>query len=345
MNQAGDLKIDAFCHILPRPFFDRVMELPETAESAGLRQRISKIPALHDLEVRLGQLEEFGDGYRQILSMAAPPVEDLGPPEVSVELAKVANESQAELVRDHQERFAGFVACVPVNDVDASLTEIDRAVNDLGALGIQIYTHVNGEPYDRPRFLPLFEKMAELDKMIWIHPSRNANWPDYPTEDRSLYEIWWAFGWPYDTATLMARLVFSGVLERHPHLKMLVHHGGSMVPHFSGRVGPGWDQLGARTPPDRKSEVEHQLTKRPLDYFKLYYGDTALMGAQHAIRCALEFFGADQMLFASDSPYDPEKGPGFIRETIANLDGLDISEEDRRKIYSGNAIRLFGLEV
>lgn len=345
MTQAAGLKIDAFCHILPHPFYERVTNLPETQESAGLRQRITKIPALYQIDVRLSQLEEFGDGYRQILSMAAPPVDDLGPPATSVELAKIANDSQAELVQKYPERFAGFVACVPVNDIDASLLEIDRAITELGALGIQIYTHVNGEPYDRPRFLPLFEKMAELDKTIWVHPSRNANWPDYPTEERSLYEIWWALGWPYDTATLMARLVFSGVLERHPGLKILVHHGGSMIPHFSGRVGPGWDQLGSRTPPDRKSEVEHNLSQRPVDYFKMFYADTALMGAQHAIRCSLEFFGPEQVLFASDSPYDPEKGPGFIRETIANLNDLAISDEDRQKIYFGNAIRLFGLEI
>jgi aminocarboxymuconate-semialdehyde decarboxylase len=117
-----------------------------------------------------------------------------------------------------------------------------------------------------------------------------------------------------------------------------------MIPHFSGRVGPGWDQLGSRTPEERKSEVANELTRRPLDYFKMFYADTALMGAQHAIRCALEFFGPEQMLFASDSPYDPEKGPGFIRETIENLDTLDISDEDRHKIYSGNAQRLFGIE-
>ena len=339
------MKIDAFCHILPRPFFDRVMELGDTPAAAGLRGRIQGIPALYDLDVRLGQLEEFGSDYRQILSMAAPPVEDLGPPTVSRELARLANESQAELVSAHPERFVGFVACIPVNDVDASLAEIDYAVGELGAHGIQIYTHVNGEPFDRPRFEPIFEKMADLDRMIWVHPSRNADWPDYPTEDRSLYEIWWALGWPYDTAVLMARMVFSGVLERYPDLKFLIHHGGSMIPHFSGRIGPGWDQLGSRTPPERKHEVEHSLTKRPLEYFKKFYADTALMGAQHAIQCALEFFGPDHVLFASDSPYDPEKGPGFIRETIKNLDSLDLSDVDRQKIYSGNAQRIFGLEL
>jgi len=339
------MKIDAFCHVLPRPFFDRVMGLNDTPAAAGLRGRVSAIPALYDMDVRLRQLEEFGDDYRQILSMAAPPVEDLGPPSVSRELARLANDGQAELVEKHPERFCGFVACIPVNDIDASIKEIDYSVRDLGALGVQIYTHVNGQPFDHPQFEPLFDKMAELDRMIWVHPSRNAEWPDYPTEQRSRYEIWWALGWPYDTAVLMARLVFSGVLERYPNLKILSHHGGSMIPHFSGRVGPGWDQLGSRTPEQWREEVEHDLTKRPLDYFKMFYADTALMGAQHAIRCATEFFGVDHMLFASDSPYDPEKGPGFIRETISNLDGLELSDVDRQKVYADNARRLLGLEI
>lgn len=142
----------------------------------------------------------------------------------------------------------------------------------------------------------------------------------------------------------MSRLVFSGVLERHPGLKVLIHHGGSMVPHFAGRVGPGWDQLGARTPPDQKEDVEHYpLSGRPIDYFRRFYVDTAMFGAAHAIRCCLDFFGADRVLFASDSPFDPEKGPGYIRSTIANIESLGLSEGDRQAIYEGNARRLLAL--
>jgi aminocarboxymuconate-semialdehyde decarboxylase len=141
----------------------------------------------------------------------------------------------------------------------------------------------------------------------------------------------------------MARIVFSGILERHPDLKILIHHGGSMVPHFAGRVGPGWDQLGARTPPDRAHEVEHSLSKRPLEYFKMFYADTAMFGAAHAIQCCIEFFGVDRILFASDTPFDPEKGPGYIRSTIENLESLDLSAEDREKIYAGNARRVLGV--
>lgn len=94
----------------------------------------------------------------------------------------------------------------------------------------------------------------------------------------------------------MARIVFSGVLERHPDLKLLIHHGGSMVPHFSGRVGPGW-QLGTRTPPELAEDVQgYPLAKRPIDYFLMMYADTAMFGAAHALRCSIDLYGADRVL-------------------------------------------------
>ena len=335
------MKIDVFCHLMPRPYAERLDSHGATAASANLRMRSSGVPAMVDLDLRFRQMDEFGPDYRQVVSLPAPAPEDLGPPGVAADFARLGNEGLAELVLRHPERFAGFVAGLPMNDVDAALREIDHACGELGALGVQIYTHVNGSPMDDPRFEPLYRRMAELDRMIWVHPSRNSSWPDYPTEKRSRYELWWVFGWEYDTAIFMGRIVFAGVLERYPGLKILVHHGGSMVPHFSGRVGPGWDQLGARTPPDQREDVEHYpLSKRPIDYFRMFYADTAMFGAQHAIRCSLDFFGADHVLFASDSPFDPEKGPGYIRATIANIEALDLTDEERRSIYEGNARRL-----
>jgi predicted TIM-barrel fold metal-dependent hydrolase len=336
------MKIDAFCHILPRAYAQSIEQL-DSATAANIRARIAGVPSLIDLELRLRQLEEF-DNYQQIISLPAPAPEDLGPPEVSRRLARLGNEGLAELVAGNPDRFAGFVAAVPLNDVEGTLSEIDYACGQLGALGVQTYTHVNGRPFDDPRFEPFFAKMAEVDRMIWVHPNRDASWPDYPTEQRSRYEVWWVFGWPYETAVYMARLVFGGVLERHPDLKVLIHHGGSMVPHFAGRVGPGWDQLGARTPPDRHEEIDHYpLTARPLDYFKRFYVDTAHFGAENALRCSLEFYGVERALFASDSPFDPEKGPGYIRATIANLEALELSAQERHAIYEGNARRIIGL--
>ena len=334
------MKIDAYCHLFPRSYFDRLSALGDTPQAANLRRRTGGVPALVDLNVRFRQMDQFGD-YRQVVSLPAPPPEDIGPPAVAVEFARLGNDGLAELVQRHPDRFAGFVAAVPMNDPEAAVREIDRACGQLGAVGVQIYTHVNGHPMDEPRFEPVYARMAELDRMIWVHPSRNSSWADYPTEQRSKYELWWVFGWEYDTAIFMGRMVFSGVLERYPDLKILVHHGGSMVPHFAGRVGPGLDQLGARTPPDQANDVRHYpLSRRPLDYFRMFYADTAMFGAANAVRCAIDFFGVDRVLFASDTPFDPEQGPGYIRETIANLESLGRSGGDLQRIYEGNARRL-----
>jgi uncharacterized protein len=339
------MKIDAFCHIMPRPYYDRFFELDASVHAANLRKRVSNIPSLVDMDVRFAQMDEFGD-YRQIINIAAPPVEDLGSVRVSREMSRIGNEAMADLVRNNPDRFAGFTACVPMDDPDAAVSEFEYAVTELGAIGAQIYTHVHGAAMDDAAFEPFYAAVANRGALLQVHPCRSSAWPDYPTEPRSKFEIWWTFGWEYDLSAFMARVVFSGVLERHPGLKLLIHHGGSMVPHFAGRVGPGWDQLGARTPEEQKEDVTgYPLTKRPIEYFKMMYADTAMFGAAHALRCSIDFYGTGHVLFGSDSPYDPERGPGYIRSTIKNLNEIGLSDAEREAIFHGNVERLFGLAV
>ncbi|WP_354541078.1 amidohydrolase family protein [Rhizobium sp. OAE497] len=256
----------------------------------------------------------------------------------------MANDGQAELVEKYPERFAGFVAALPMNAPEAAVREAERAFTELGANGLQIHTNVNGAPLDEERFFPIFEVAAKHNKPVLLHPSRNASMTDYATEDKSKYEIWWTFGWPYETSAAMARLVFSGFMDRLPDLKVLAHHMGEMVPYFEGRVGPGWDQLGKRTTDEDLTLVLKRLKKRPLDYFKDFYADTAVFGSKAATICGLEFYGSDRILFASDSPFDPEKGPGYIRDTLKILNSLDLPKEDMEKICFRNAEALFGLK-
>ena len=115
------------------------------------------------------------------------------------------------------------------------------AVGELGALGVQLFSNVNGAPLDDPRFDPILARMEALDRMIWLHPTRDAGRPDYATERESDFGIWWSLGWPYETAAALSRLVYSGQMDRHPRLRVIAHHGGGMVPHFSARLamGPG----------------------------------------------------------------------------------------------------------
>jgi predicted TIM-barrel fold metal-dependent hydrolase len=339
------MKIDAFCHIMPRAYHERFFALAENAQTGDLRERVSLLPTLVDLDERFRQMDEFG-GYRQLINMAAPPVWDMGSPQDSRDMARLGNECLAELVADHPDRFVGFCAGVPLDDPDAAVEEYLYARNELGAQGVQIYTDVHGRALDAPEFDPFYEAVADSGGLLQVHPCRSSAWPDYPTETRSRYEIWWAFGWEYDMSAFMARIVFSGVLERFPELKLLIHHAGGMVPHFAGRVGPGWDQLGMRTPESRKEDVEgYPLTKRPLDYFKLMYADTALFGAKHALQCSIEFYGVDHIVFGSDSPYGPPTHGGYLMPTIENIDELDLTGEERAAIYHGNITKLLGLPV
>ena len=204
--------------------------------------------------------------------------------------------------------------------------------------------NVQGKPLDLPAFQPIFAAMAARDFPIWLHPYRSADMADYATEDRSLYEIWWTLGWPYESSVAMSRLVFSGIFDRYPNLKVITHHMGGMIPYFEGRVGPGWDQLGARTSDRDYTKLLKELKKRPLDYFKMFYADTALFGAYDATVCGLRFFGVDQVLFASDAPFDPQGGRQYIRDTIAIVDRLPITTEEREQIYWRNAVRLLKLD-
>jgi predicted TIM-barrel fold metal-dependent hydrolase len=259
-----------------------------------------------------------------------PPLEEVGPPEVAAEFARIANDEMAELVRRFPDRFAGFAAALPMSDIDAALVELDRALTQLGALGAQFYTNVLGVALDDPRFEPLFARLEEAGRAIWLHPTRSAAWADYPAESRSDYGLWWSIGWPYETAAALSRLVYSGHMERHPRQLVIAHHGGGMVPHFSARLamGPGYRQ------------IKDTLPRPPLDYFQRFYADTALFGAPHAVRCVLDFFGPQHVLFGTDMPLGPANA---VDATVADIDAAGLSQEDTAAVYAGNAARLLGL--
>ncbi|MFE6402624.1 amidohydrolase family protein [Streptomyces alboflavus] len=336
------MKLDAYSHILPRRYFARMREL--AVDTAALKRWL-ELDALHDLDARLRMMDEFGDGYQQVLTLSSPPIERLAAPHESPALARLANESLHELCARHPDRFPAFVASLPLNNPDAALAELAHALDDLGARGVQLFTNVDGKPLDAPEFRGIFAEMARRDLPIWLHPARGAAFADYATEDTSRYEIWWALGWPYETSAAMARLVFSGLLEQHPTIKIITHHLGAMIPFLEGRIGLGWgDQLGSRTAGGDLARLrETVLPHRPLEYFRRFYADTALSGSVGGIRCGLDFFGADHVLFGTDCPFDPEGGPGFIRGTIRALDTLDLADADRARIYHGNILRLMRL--
>lgn len=331
--------IDAFNHFFPKPYFDALLETPAGRKDIG--KRVSSIPALYDIDLRLRIVESF-ENYSQLLSHGLPPMERLWGADKTPEMAKIANDGLAEIAAAHPRHFVGWSALLPMNAPAAAAREAERAIRN-GANAIQIATNANGVPLDDPSFLPIFEIIASSRKPILLHPSRTREMPDYPTEKVSKYEICSVLGWPYETSVTLARLVFSGIIDRFPQLKIIAHHLGGVIPYLEGRVAHSFDQLGVRTSDEDYGSLLKSLKKRPYDYFKDFYADTAVEGARAATVCGLDFFGADHVLFASDCPFDKEKGPGYIRDTLKVLNSLALSETDREKIFWRNATDLFGL--
>ena len=336
-------KIDIFNHIWPKPFHDAL--IAHVGETTDITRRSEAVPMMTNLDRRFEVMDMFGEDYCQILSLASPPFEKYADPATSLDLARVGSDSMAELCQKYPDRFPGFIGTAVLNNPDAMVEDARRNIEDLGACGMQIFTNVSGKPLDLPEFAPFFDYMASTGKAIWMHPARGANFPDYLTEDQSEYEIWWTFGWPYETSAAMARMVFSGLFDRHPDLQVITHHAGGMVPFFEGRVGAGWDQMGARTTDRDLAAVRRALNKPHLEYFKAFHADTASFGSEKAIAHAIDFFGEDRVMFASDAPFDPEGGPMYIRDTINILDRMEMPEATRRKIYQDNAVKLLGLTL
>jgi aminocarboxymuconate-semialdehyde decarboxylase len=143
----------------------------------------------------------------------------------------------------------------------------------------------------------------------------------------------------------MARIVFSGMLQKLPGMKIITHHLGAMAPFFDERIGLGMDQMGLRTSDEDYVTLRKKLGKRPVDYFKMFYADTSVNGSASAMRCGLDFFGADRVLFGTDCPFDPEGGPGFIRGNIKAIAKLDLPNTVERKIYYGNAMKMLRMNL
>ena len=334
------MKIDIFNHVMPVRYLEM---MKAHSRDPGIIKRMTSLRMLWDIEARVGMLDRWPD-VRQVLTLSLPSPELLGGPELSPELARIANDDMAVMCARWPRKFPAFIASLPMNNVPAALEEMDRAIGKLGARGVQILTSVNGRPLDEPEFYPVFERVTQHhDLPIFMHPARPATRADYVNEQKSRYEIWQVLGWPFESSVAMARIVFSGLLDRLPGMRVITHHCGGMIPYFAGRAETLWAQLGSRTADENYEELLKRMAKKPIEYFKMFYGDTVLGGSASALRCGLDFFGPDRIVFASDCPFDPEGGPMYIREGIRSIEKLKLSTAVKRKIYSGNALKLLRL--
>lgn len=340
------MKIDIYAHIVTEKYMDLLYK------NANIKfSMLDTIPTLVNLGKRFHIMDKFDD-IMQVLVPGGPPLESVVDSEVAGEMVKLYNDEMAELVLKYPERFVAAVAALPLSDIEVTLRELERAIDDLRFRGIFLQTPVYSQLEDKsqsmvtksldsPEFIPIYEKMAKYNLPIWIHPWRLPGIPDYTSESRSKYHISQIFGWPYETTVAMTRLVFSGIFDTYPNLKFIIHHSGAMIPFFEQRISVGYNLNETRF----KGKHLKGLAKTPLEYFRMFYADTAVSGSTPGLMCAYAFFGSGHVLFGTDMPYDSQIGYGSIKTTIESIDNMDIPSKAKEAIFVGNAKELLHLPI
>jgi predicted TIM-barrel fold metal-dependent hydrolase len=274
---------------------------------------------------RLAHMDAAGVDM-QVLSFGSPGTQAFDA-DVAVPMARDANQRLFDVVKKHPTRFAGF-ATLPTADPKASVAELERCVRELGFKGAMVHGHQQGEFLDAKKYWPIFAKAEELGVPIYLHPTLPH--PDavraYFAGYEELARAPWGFA--IDTSCHFLRLVFSGLFDAHPQLKIILGHLGEGLPFAMHRLNEhSWQAV------KRKG-----LKRTPLEYLRdNLVVTTSGNWFEPAFVCTLLALGADNILFAIDWPYESNKtGMDFLRK-------LSISDGDREKIAHGNAERLLGL--
>lgn len=354
------MKIDIFAHICPQKFIDACAKTKIGWDKFSKDAQILTGPVLSDINKRLEIMSRYED-YVQVLVPVAEVVESFFSPKDSAYLAQAFNDALAEIVNKHPDKFVAAVATLPMNNVDAAVKEIDRAINDLGFKGVYLHTplfvyqegrpvelglnYETIKPIDSPEFMPIYESMSKHNLPIWIHPFGQGAVPVYSGEPRGKYGLHHIFGWPIESAMAMSRLICGGILAKYPNLKFIIHHCGSMiVPALASRIDEEFESygIGGAYNWDEKGVFK---TKRAIDYYKMFYGDTALYGGEDQLELGYKFFGPEHVLFGTDYPFDRVGGDRFIKKTIDAIYKMNISDADKQLIFEGNARRILHLDI
>jgi len=329
--------IDVHAHLYPRPFMEAVgahgpaygVSLSDDAPPFLCFESIRYwryTAAFHDVDARLRQMDAAGVD-RQVLSLG-PPMVHWADPDLALGLCRIFNDEVAAVVRRHPDRFVGLAA-LPLQHAGHTRAELDRAVDDLGLLGAAIGTNVQGVQLDDPRLAPFFARADERALPLFIHP---INPPAHG--DIHDYRLDLAVGFPFDTTIAAARLVYSGLVERCPRLRICLAHLGGALPFLRERIAIGFrvgkEHFGAAF--GLRGTPEASIERFYLDTISYY---------EPAFLAGLACVGVDRLLIGSDAPF----AVGDLARSVREIRTLAfLPERDRDKILGENALRFLGLE-
>jgi len=278
-----------------------------------------------DPEVRLSIMEKYGVDV-QAICQTTPVLLGLSDDE-AMEVCRLSNQDNFDLCRAYPDKFVN-VCIFHLPDMKGTMEELKRAVNELDCRGVTISSNQAGRGLDSPEFFPFYEKVVELDLPILIH---GTHWECSPLMDMEhSWRFLHVFGWDYDSTQALWRLIFGGVIDRFPTMKIVTHHLGNYFPFFVRRI-----EINVR------GFLQDKLPRPISEYYGNIYGDTAVDGTPGAFQCGYAFFGADRMMYGSDYPFGAEAGEDFVRENLAGVRALAIPEAEKKKILGENAKKMF----
>ena len=275
-------------------------------------------PPMTDPAKRLEDMDRVGIDV-EVLSLSTPNVY-FAPPERQPEVARLANDGYAELIAKHPRRFKAF-ASIPMDDPDAALRELDRALGDLRMQGVVVLSNINGRALTDARYREFFRECDRRAACVFIHPMIPAN-----ADAFSEYVLGPIVGFPFDTTLAVARLCYDGVFKELPRIKWILGHLGGAVPYLFERLDNGWRDF---------AECRAKIDELPSVYLRRLYYDTVSFSAP-SLELALSQVGADHLVMGSDYPHLL----GSIDRSVSSIEGLSIAADKKGQIFSGNAGRI-----
>ncbi len=325
--------IDVHSHFFPREFLELV-DREGGAYGAGVRRDgavpqlvmpghppVPLLPEFVDLEARLAYVDARGIRV-QALSLS-PPMVYWASPSLGARLARAFNDGIAEVCRSYPDRFVGL-ATLPMQDVDAAVREAERAIRELGMRGVYLATSVNGRYLDEPLFEPVWQLTADLGVPVFVHPTTHMG------EDvLGRFHLFNTIGFPTETAALVGRLIYSGLLDRQPRVRVVLAHGGGVFPFLLGRLDHAHRS---------RRELQEAIRKAPSGYLDHFYFDTVVHG-DGALAYVVRTVGVQRMVLGSDAPYDMADD-----DPVGRVRRLGLAEGQERAVLEGTARRLLGLD-
>jgi aminocarboxymuconate-semialdehyde decarboxylase len=326
------IKIDFHNHFYPPEYLKRLEQWGSgyefSRDASGLlvvkkngARFLSITPQHVSPEQRISDMDRIGIDI-QVLTLSNPNVY-FSSRKRNLTLARLANDFFADLCQRNPHRFIGF-ASVPLGDPEDAIEELHRSVEELGLRGVALGSNINGIHLHSRTFWPFYEEIERLNLPIFVHPMV----PAY-TEPMVEFSLVPLVGFLMDTTLSVAKMVFSGLFEKHPNLRLILPHLGGVLPFLFERMDNGYRAY---------RECQGQITRLPSEYMKRFYYDTVSFH-RPALMCVYDTVGADHMVLGSDYPHVI----GDISRSVSSIEEMEIPEGDKLKIFGENARQLLKL--